>query len=179
MKLLLPLLLSSATSLSWSPKTRNVDSISVDESNAIIVTLPATSTGATIGVNDADMNGVIATLPATSTTGGINVDEVNVDTGMSVEDSYASAVDYYGAGVSVTVDKVTSVATAASASSYGVSTVESSVVVKGASKSECSLYEYLYMLNLVFFSNTCHGIVFASQRNVLVSSRLQRKCYGQ
>jgi hypothetical protein len=128
------------------------DSISVDETSTIVVTWPATTTGATIGVNGADMDGVIATLPATSTTGGINVDEVNVDTGMSVEDSYASyagVTDYYGAGVSVTVDKVTSVDTAASAASYGVSTVESSVVVKGASKSECNFYEY--MMNLVLF----------------------------
>jgi hypothetical protein len=119
------------------------DSISVDETSAIIVTLPATTTGATIGVNDADMDGVIATLPATSSTGGINVDEVNVDTGMSVSDSYASyagVTDYYGAGVSVTVDKVTSVATVASAASYGVSAAESSVVVKGASKSECTAF---------------------------------------
>ncbi|KAL7506882.1 hypothetical protein ACHAXN_004124 [Cyclotella atomus] len=132
------LLLSTANALTWNSakKTRAIspDSISTDES-AIIVTLPATtSTGATIDVNEADVD---ATRFPSSTGATDGAENANVDTGMSVEEVsgyYANTVaDYYGSGVSVTVDKVESSSSSyGSVSGSGVSKMKSSVsVVKG------------------------------------------------
>ena len=106
MKLFPALLLGSATSVTWNPQIRS-SSLSMDSS--IIVTLPTSTTDATIGVDGVD-GGVIVTLPTTSATdGAIGVDEVEAtDDTMDVQPvvSYYQdkVVSYYGEGVSVTMD---------------------------------------------------------------------------
>ena len=168
MKLLSALLfLSSAAnaSVTWGPQTR-AGSISVD-SEAIIVTLPATTTDATIGVDGAD-GGVIVTLPTTpATDGSIGVDGADVELdgtegGMSVNEvaSYYGnqVVDYYGEGVTVTVDKIEANAagSVSSSSSVGSSVSSSSVVsvsgssgavVKGGVTKKSELELHLVLIN--------------------------------
>ena len=105
----------------------------------------AATTGAT-GTTGAASTGFTSTTGVTTTGIAVNEADVNVDTSMSVEEVsgyYADTVaDYYGSGVSVTVDKVESSSSSyGSVSGSGVSKMKSSVsVVKGGgSKSELTL----------------------------------------
>jgi hypothetical protein len=163
---LLLLSTATATSITWGPRTRSAP-VSVDEAT-IIVTLPATTTA--------------------TTEGSIAVD--GVDTNMTVDGvgSYYEneVVDYYGEGVTVSVDTVESSSSegSVSVSSYSPATVSSDVssgvaVTGGVSKtSEFDPYHMFVVNRLSLYLTFVFILCVCRKRKCFLECHcFQRECY--